>query len=110
MRAANDAINEFVGDHRRGLALFHDHFSDQPGGVAVFAVETAGQLAAVREAGPLTGWEVRAHPLIFAESAMRFLHQCDFTMHAYRGRRLPELWEEYGASEDKARLDERATS
>jgi len=105
MRAAIDAINRFVEDRRRGLALFHDHFADRPGGLAVFAVTTEDEREAVRDPGPLAGWHIHAHPLIFAESALRFLYQCDYTMHGYRGRRLAELWEEYGRSEEKGRLD-----
>ena len=67
MRAANDAMNAYVADDARGLALFHDHFADRPGGVALFAVETAAELAALREPGPLAGWDLHLHPLDFRE-------------------------------------------
>lgn len=107
MRDANAAINAFVADEARGLALFHDHFADRPGGVAVFAVETAAELAALRDPGPLAGWDVALHPLIFAQSALHFPSQVDFTMSVYRGRRLRDLIAEYEASDLARRNDER---
>jgi len=99
MRAANDAINGYVANEARGLLLFHDHFADRPGGVAVFAIETEEELAALKEPGPLEGWDLRLHPLIFAEGALGFLFQVDYTMIGYRKRRLPDLFAEYEASE-----------
>ena len=82
MRAANDAVNAFVAEPTRGMLLFHDHFGDRPGGMAVFAIETEEELASLREDGPLDGWTVRRHPLIFAEGELGFLNQIDFTMIA----------------------------
>jgi hypothetical protein len=107
MSDANDAFNRFVAEPARGLVLFHDHFADRAGGVAVFNVEEPAELAALRQPGPLGGWELHRHPLIFAESAPGFLFQVDFTMTAYRKRRLPDLWEEYAQSDLKRRNDER---
>jgi hypothetical protein len=38
-REANDLLNEYVEDRRRGIVVFHDHFTGKPhGGVAVFDV------------------------------------------------------------------------
>ena len=91
MRAANDAFNAFVAEGARGLLLFHDHFGDRPGGIAVFAIEAPEQLAALRKDGPLSGWEVHRHPMIFADGALGFLKQVDFSMIAYRRRRLADL-------------------
>ena len=51
MRQANDAINAIVADKARGLVLFHDHFADKPGGMAIFDIETKEQLAALQEPG-----------------------------------------------------------
>ena len=107
MKDANGAINAFVADERRGLALFHDHFADRAGGVAVFAVETPAELAALKEPCPLEGWDVALHPLIFAQSALHFPSQVDFTMSVYRGRRLRDLMKEYEASDLARRNDER---
>ncbi|MEE8107078.1 MAG: hypothetical protein V3T86_16205 [Planctomycetota bacterium] len=91
MRAANDAINEYTADRRRGMAMFHDHFANRAGGLIVLAIETEEQLALLSEPGPLEGWSVRTHPLIFADSASRFLNQVDFTLNTYRDRRLTEF-------------------
>ncbi|MHC4955551.1 MAG: hypothetical protein ACYTGZ_17000 [Planctomycetota bacterium] len=99
MRSANDSFNAFVADEARGLLLFHDHFGDRPGGVAVFAIETDSELAAVKDPGPLAGWSVRPHPLIFSEGALGFLFQIDYSMIGYRKRRLPDLFRDYVASE-----------
>ena len=108
MRQANDAVNAYVADEARGLVLFHDHFSDRPGGVAIFDVETSDQRDAVQDPGPLAGWEFRAHPLLFAGSALGFLFQCDYTMLGYRaGRRMTTLFDEYRASDLCKRNDER---
>ena len=108
MRQASDAINAIVADKARGLVLFHDHFADKPGGMAIFDIETKEQLAALQEPGPVEGWDFRTHPLIFAGGALRFLFQCDYTMQAYRdGRRMTDLFDEYRQSEDCATNDAR---
>jgi hypothetical protein len=103
---ANDTFNAFVADARNGLALFHDHFVGAPGGVAIFSVETPEQLAALPAPPGLAGWDLRIHPLIFSDSAVRFLYQIDFTMTVYRGRRLRDLMTEYEGTEYARRLDE----
>jgi len=108
MRKANDAINEFIAEPARGLVLFHDHFADKPGGIAIFDIQTSEQLTALRDPGPLAGWDFRTHPLIFAGSAVRFLFQCDYTMQSYGdGRRLTTLFDEYRDSDDCRKNDER---
>ncbi len=99
MAEANDRFNAYVADERRGPLLFHDHFADRPGGIAVFAPETPEELAAIREAGPLGAWDLAIHPLIFAEGAIGFLFQIDYTMIAYRKRKLADLHAAYVASE-----------
>jgi len=99
MRQANDAWNAYVANEARGLLLFHDHFADRPGGVAVFAPETPEELAALREPGPVAAWDLRVHPLIFAEGRLGFLFQIDYSMIGYRKQRLPDLYAEYQASE-----------
>jgi len=99
MRDANDAWNEYVADTARGPLLFHDHFADTPGGTALFAPDTEAELAAVKDLRPVADWDVRIHPLIFAEGALGFLFQCDYTMIGYRKRRLPDLFAKYMASD-----------
>lgn len=99
MRDANDQLNAFVGDAARGPLLFHDHYADRPGGLAIFAPDTPEELAALKEPGPLREWDLRVHPLIFAEGALGFLFQVDYTMIGYRKRRLSDLYEAYRESE-----------
>ncbi len=104
-RRANLALNEFVADKRRGLVLYHDHFVDRPGGLAIIAVKTPEDLEALRDPGPLAGWTLHLHPLIFSDSAVRFLYQVDYTMTAYRNRRLRELMAQYESSQWGQALD-----
>ena len=99
LREANDAVNAFVADHARGMLLFHDHFGDRPGGLAVFDIETRAQFESLHDDGPLAGWTVRRHPLIFAEGSLGFLFQIDYSMIGYRKQRLPDLYERYEKSE-----------
>lgn len=108
-RKANLALNEFVSDPKRGLVLFHDHFMGTPGGVAFFWVENAEQLKALKERGFLKGWRIKIHPLIFVEDPVSFLYQADFTLTAYRKRRLGEFVAAYEQSKLKQDIDGRAT-
>ncbi|HLF26821.1 MAG TPA: hypothetical protein VJG32_10820 [Anaerolineae bacterium] len=110
LRAANLAFNDFIADPQRGLALFHDHFTDQAGGVALVWVETGEELLALQAPGPLTGWEVQLHPLVFATNPIRFLYQTDWTLTVYRGRRLGTLMDEYQAGALVRDLDRRSLS
>ena len=91
-RAANDRLNEYVEDARRGICAFHDHFTRRPhGGVVVLDVETSEQHALLDDHGPLEGWDVRVHALTFALSAVGFFAQATFTLEAYRHTTLDEL-------------------
>lgn len=107
-RKANLALNEFISDPQRGLVFFHDHFMGTPGGLALFWVENDEQLKAVKDRGPLKGWRIKIHPLIFVEDPISFLYQADFTLTAYRRRRLGEFVAAYEQSELKESIDERA--
>jgi hypothetical protein len=91
-RAANDALNEYIGEGRRGLPVFHDHFTGKPhGGFAVFYVATADELALLEELGPLAGWAISVHPLVFALAPLGFHAQAAFTSEQYGGKTLDEL-------------------
>lgn len=81
---ANRLLNAYVADERRGLAVFHDHFIGEPGGVAVFYVETEAQRVALGDLGPLEGWRVDVRPLIFSRSPAGFDEQTSFTLRTYR--------------------------
>jgi hypothetical protein len=91
-RAANDALNRYIGDERRGIPVFHDHFTGRPhGGFAVFDVRSADELALLDEPGPLEGWTIAHHPLVFALSALGFAAQGEFTLEAYGRTTFEEL-------------------
>ena len=81
---ANRIFNEFVGDRNLPLAVFHDHFIGEPGGVAVFYVENTGQRDALLEQEHLQGWQVQVQPLVFSYSPAAFDEQTAFTLRAYR--------------------------
>jgi hypothetical protein len=86
---ANELFNNYVADPKRGLALFHDHFIGQCGGMAVFFVETEIEREALKNLGELDKWYVAIHPLIFSYSPAAFDEQITFTLKAYRN----ESWE-----------------
>jgi hypothetical protein len=91
-RAANDALNEYIGDARRGLPAFHDHFTGRPhGGFAVFDVRSDEELAMLDDPGPLAGWRITHHPLVFALTAVGFAAQSEFTLEAYGKATLDDL-------------------
>jgi hypothetical protein len=82
---ANRIFNEFIGDRRLPLVLFHDNFVGQQGGFAVFYVAEPGQRDALLEQTHLAGWEVNIHPLVFSDSAAGFDDQIAWTLRNYRG-------------------------
>lgn len=90
-REANRRLNDYIGDSRRGIAVYHDHFVGERGGLAVLDVRTEEELARLDDPGPLEGWEIRAHPLTFSLTAVGFAAQIDFTLEAYAGTRLERL-------------------
>ena len=90
-REANDKLNEYVADARRGLAVWHDHFIGTHGGAVVLDVRTDEERALLEEPGPLSGWELAVHPLTFSLSAVGFSAQTSFTLEQYRGVSLDRL-------------------
>jgi hypothetical protein len=90
-REANDRLNEYVADPRRGLAVWHDHFVVAHGGVVVLDVRSDEEQALLDDAGPLAGWQLAVHPLTFSLSAVGFAAQTSFTLESYRGLSLDEL-------------------
>lgn len=82
---ANRILNDFIGDRSLPLAVFHDHFIGQPGGIVIFYVETPQQRDALWSQKHLDGWHVEIQPLIFSQSPSGFDEQIAFTLRAYRG-------------------------
>lgn len=103
---ANEAVNALIENLSRGLVLCHDHFVDQAGGFAIFAIETEAELKVLYQNEALENWKVQIHPLIFSESVMRFFYQIDFTMSVYRKQRMKTHLAEYEASEFCQKLDQ----
>ena len=82
---ANRILNAFIGDPTLPLAIFHDHFIGQPGGLVLFYVETTAERDALLAQTYLEGWNVEIQPLIFSHSPSAFDEQIAFTLQAYRG-------------------------
>ena len=90
-RKANDRLNEYVADARRGLSVWHDHFVGTHGGAVVLDVRSEQEQALLDDTGPLAGWRVSVHPLTFSLSAVGFAAQTSFTLEQYRDLRLDDL-------------------
>lgn len=90
-REANDRLNEYVADSRRGLSVWHDHFVGAHGGAVVLDVRTEDELALLDDPGPLAGWETAVHPLTFSLSAIGFAAQASLTLESYRDLSLDDL-------------------
>ena len=90
-REANDLLNEYVADPRRGLSVWHDHFVGVHGGAVVFDVRSEKEHAQLDDPGPLVGWQLSVHPLTFSLSAVGFAAQTSFTLESYRGVNLGDL-------------------
>jgi hypothetical protein len=92
-RQANDRLNEYVADERRGLAVWHDHFVGAHGGAVVLDVRSDEERDLLDDPGPLAGWQLAVHPLTFSLSAVGFAAQTSFTLEQYRDVSLDQLAE-----------------
>lgn len=91
---ANDALNAYIEDRDRGVAVFHDHFTGSPhGGIAVFDVRSEDELAMLDDPGPLAGWQLQVHALTFSLSATGFSEQTQLTVREYGKTSLDALRE-----------------
>ena len=90
-REANDHLNEYVADRRRGLAVWHDHFIGVHGGAVALDVRSSEEEALLDDSGPLAGWQISTHPLTFSLSAVGFAAQTSFTLEQYRDVSLDQL-------------------
>jgi hypothetical protein len=91
-RQANDALNEYVEDTRRGVPVLHDHFAGKPhGGFAVLYVDSDEQQDLLEDPGPLAEWQVTAHPLVYSLTPVGFAALLDFSLRVYGKTSLEEL-------------------
>lgn len=81
---ANRIFNAFLAETGLPLALFHDHFIGDAGGVAIFYVASPDERDALLGQTYLDGWRVEYRPLIFSRSPSGFDEQIAFTLLAYR--------------------------
>ena len=90
-REANDRVNEYVADKRRGLAVWHDHFIGAHGGAVVLEIRSEEERSLLEDPGPLAGWQVAVHPLVYSLTAVGFDALTSFTLEHYGGASLEEL-------------------
>jgi len=90
-REANDLLNAYVADDSRGLAVWHDHFIGAHGGAVVLHVRSDAERALLEDPGPLAGWRLAVHPLMYSLTAVGFAALTPFTLEKYRGVGLDEL-------------------
>jgi hypothetical protein len=88
---ANRPFNDYIGDERRGLVIYHDHFIGRHGGIAVFEIRTDEERELLADPGPLDGWRIESYPFVFALTALGFVAQTQFTLERYRGTTLEDL-------------------
>jgi hypothetical protein len=99
-RQANELLNAYVEDRRRGFAVFHDHFTGKPhGGLAVFDIRDQEAYDLLSQPGPLDGWELSTHALTFSMAATGFAAQMNLTAEEYGGKTLSERRAEEGEDE-----------
>jgi hypothetical protein len=91
---ANQIFNGFIGDRNLPLVVYHDHFIGQPGGLAIFYVDTPEARDALLDQKHLAGWRVEVQPLVFSYSPSAFDEQTTFTLKAYRGLDWEDLQKE----------------
>ena len=90
-RDANDALNAYIEDRGRGVPVAHDHFTGKPhGGFAVLFPRNDNELR-LDNPGPLEGWEIHHHPLVFALTPVGFDAQVGFTLQEYGHTTLDAL-------------------
>lgn len=91
---ANRVFNDFVGNRKLPLAVYHDHFIGNAGGLAIFFVGNTEERDLLLDGDNLPGWQVDMHPLIFSHSPAAFDEQIAFTLKAYRDENWDKLQKE----------------
>ncbi len=89
-READALFNSYIAQRERGIVVHHDHFIDRPGAFAVFEVRTQEQKRWITNPGPLVGWHIAAHPLLFSPDGAGFFLQADSTMRHFRETSLDQ--------------------
>lgn len=93
LKEANRLFNLYIANAKRGHCVYHDHFLDQPGGVAFFEINQKSEEEELRQASELYGWQIQIHPLIHSMSAAGFVAQLDYTSKNYFNIPLTKLIE-----------------
>ena len=89
-KEADNLFNDYVAQLERGVVVHHDHFIDRAGAFAVFEIKSEAHKAQLAEAGPLTGWTITSHPLVFSADGAGFFMQADSTLRHFRQTRLDQ--------------------
>jgi len=92
---ANRIFNKFVGSRTLPIAIFHDHFIGEAGGVAIVFAQSDAERKALVTDTLLADWSVEFHPLVFSHSPAALDEQIAFTLRAYRGLDWEQLQREH---------------
>jgi hypothetical protein len=93
---ANRVFNQLIADPGLPLVVFHDHFINPPGGVAIFYAHSRKARQALNHLDELEGWATALHGLVYSATPAGFDEQIAFTLRAYRGLDWDRLREEGG--------------
>lgn len=89
---ANDALNLYVSDHAPGVPVVHDHFTGSPhGGFVVLFPHDDREFSRAEDHGPLAGWKIERHALVFSLTPVGFDAQIGFTLENYGKTTLAAL-------------------
>ncbi len=91
VRESNHLFNDFIGDDRRGLCVFHDHFVARPGGIAVFDVRSDNEVEMLDDPGPLSNWDISIHSLAESLTSIGFVAQMEYTLEQYAKTSIEKL-------------------
>jgi hypothetical protein len=91
VRSSNHLFNDYISNSRRGLVVFHDHFVNRPGGIAVFDVRSDEEAKMLDNPGPLDGWKIEIYGLAHSITAVGFAAQMNYTLEQYGGTTLDVL-------------------
>ncbi|MEM9952043.1 MAG: hypothetical protein AAF846_10605 [Chloroflexota bacterium] len=94
---ANHTINQICADKSLPLALYHDHFIGQAGGIIIFFAETQAEREALQSGleDYLVDWRYDVHPLIYSYNPAAFDAQIAYTLAAYRDNDWEQLQKEH---------------